>query len=114
MKYVIEESYYPGSAVVTVAWGDLLWSKHTIATILDSVFNMGADQVMLANSQVMKNWTFEVIAWVQQPDAVVNYIHDRVRFDQIFCQTMSQAQLVANNLEQLVVYYALQQDYGNV
>jgi hypothetical protein len=121
MKYTIEESYYPGSAVVTIAggeqwwskhaWSEPWWSKHAITTILDILFNMGADQVMLANSRIMQNWTFQVIAWAQQPDAVVNYIHARVRFDQIFCQTMAQAEQVVKNLEQMDVYWALQRDY---
>lgn len=113
MKYTIEELDTTGSAVVTMAWSEPLWGnrKHGITTILDSVFNMGADQIMLANSQSMKNWTFQVIAWVTQPDAVVDYIYDRVGFDQIFCQTLAQAEQVVKNLQQMDIYWALQKDY---
>ena len=113
MKYTIEESYTTGSVVVTIAWSETYWGNRIdgITSILDSVFNMGADQVMLANSQAMKNWTFQDIAWVTHPEAVVNYIYDRVGFDQIFCQTMAQAERVVKNLEQLGVYWALHKDY---
>ena len=121
MKYTIEESeeseesYTIGSVVVTIAWSEPLWGNRIdgITAILDSVFNMGADRVMLANSQAMKNWTFDVIAWVTHPEAVVNYIYDRVGFDQIFCQTMAQAERVVKNLQQMDIYWALHGDYAH-
>lgn len=83
-----------------------------IRAILEGVFDQGADWVRLSDSQLAKIWDVEAIVWNQQPDALVDYIHSRVRwFDQIFCPTLAQAEQVVKNLEQMDIYLALQKDY---
>jgi hypothetical protein len=107
--YTIEQQFDNFIVNLSYSLGSREPSK--IQAILEGVFNLGAERVMLANSELVKNWTFERIIWDQQPDAVVDYIHNRTRFDQIFCQTLAQAEQVVKNMEQMDIYWALQKDY---
>lgn len=107
--YTIEQQYDWHIVKLSDSIGRPELSK--IRAIMEGVFGQGADWVRLTNSQLAKNWTVEAIIWNQQPDAVLDYILGRARFDQIFCQTAAQAEQVVKNLEQMDIYWALQRDY---
>jgi hypothetical protein len=107
--YTIEQQY--DWHIVNLSYSIGKYEPSKIRAIMEGVFDQGAERVMLTNSQLAKNWTIEAIIWIQQPDAVVDYLHGRAIFDQIFCQTAAQAEQVVKNLEQMDIYWALQRDY---
>jgi hypothetical protein len=82
-----------------------------IRAILEGVFDQGAEWVRLTNSQLAKNWTCQADVWYQDPEGMIFYISGRMRFDQIFCQTLAQAEQVVKNLQQMDIYWALRRDY---
>ena len=111
MKFIVEPLL--DCYIVNIS-GLIQYSRPMIWHILDSVFSLGADQVMLASSTTMRNWTMNCQLWFQNPEGTTDYIHHRIMwFDQIYCQTLEQAELVVKRLEQLAVYHALQRDYNH-
>lgn len=102
--YVVELNY--GSE-----WQSRFMHRDRIETILDSITESGGVSVMFAHSAVMRNWTFNIDSWLQQFDATVDYICNRVAFDEIHCITKSEAELIVKRLEQLGTLHALKKDY---
>ena len=109
MKYTIEPQLNNYAVNLT---GPVRCSPDMIWTIMDGVFSLGADQIMLASSVSMRNWTINVALWYHNTQGVADYIYYRMMgFDQIYCQTLEQAELVVKLLEQQALVNALKQEY---
>ena len=102
--YVVEMNY--GSE-----WQSRFMHRDRIETILNSITESGGVSVMFAHSAVLRNWTFNINSWLQQFDHTVDYICNRVAFDEIHCITKSEAELIVKRLEQLGTLHALRKDY---
>lgn len=109
--YTIEQQY--DWHIVKLSDSIGRYEPSRIQAILEGVFDQGADWVRLNNSQLAKNWTCQADVWYQDPEKMIYYICGRVRFDQIFCQTLAQAEQVVKNLQQMDIYWALQRDYAH-
>lgn len=109
MSYTIESQL--NNHVINIP-GTVKRSTDMIWHIMDSVFSLGASYVMLASSVNMRNWTISATLWYQNSKGVTDYIHHRMmNFDQIYCQTQPQAELVVLRLEQYAIVHALKKDY---
>lgn len=103
-QYVVEMSYES-------QWQNRRMHQERVKVILNSITERGGVSVMFAHSGIVKNWTFKIDSWSQQFDATVDYICNRVSFDEIHCASKAEAELIIKRLEQLEIVYALRKEY---